>query len=602
MVMRRNTLTTRIFVPVLTAFSFAVPMAAQSSTEQKAAEQQPFVFKVDVVGRTTMAINFHHRQGSTEVGLKGTNLAPKAKGEVRVDSKTGATKVDAYVDNLPPAQELQDGYLTYVLWAITPEGRPQNLGELMLNGDHAKLQASTELQSFGLLVTAEPYYAVTQPSDYVILEGVIKSDSTGTTTGTIMPIETRYDLVRRDGYLRYVAPADRLTLKEARNKIPLDLLEARQALAVARSAGGERYAEETMKRATMDMQNAESFFKSGADRKKVQTLARHVTQLAEDARLISVKRGQEEATAFERATNEKRQAELQRTAENEEAARLRAEAETKAQRQEAAEAAKRAAEEQRVAAENMARKEAQLTLETERARAAAAMAELEREKQRALEAEMAKTKLEAEVAQRQRVEAMERQKLLEEQTRAAQQKAEAAAAEQRNLEAEAQRAKEAAAKAESDRLAMRKELLRQLNVVLVARESARGLIVNMSDVLFTTGSDSLKPGAREKLSRIAGIILAHPGLKIEVEGHTDSVGSEAMNQRLSEKRAGSVRSYLVRQGIPEDAIVARGFGEAQPVADNSSPAGRQANRRVELVVNGAMLRAPGEATQEGSND
>jgi outer membrane protein OmpA-like peptidoglycan-associated protein len=143
--------------------------------------------------------------------------------------------------------------------------------------------------------------------------------------------------------------------------------------------------------------------------------------------------------------------------------------------------------------------------------------------------------------------------------------------------------------AEQERAELRDRLLKQFNMILETRDSARGLIVNMSDVLFDFGKHSLRPAAREKLAKISGIVLSHPGLRLEVEGHTDSVGSDEFNQKLSEQRAGGVREYLVSQGLNDGTVTARGFGESQPVASNDNAAGRQQNRRVELVVSGEVI-------------
>jgi outer membrane protein OmpA-like peptidoglycan-associated protein len=555
-------------VPVSLLIALAGP--AQSQVAQT---QQPVVFHVDVVSRTTKAVNYHHRQGSTTLTLAGSALAPRAKGEVRVDSKTGATKVDASIERLPPASSLAEGYLTYVLWAITPEGRPENMGELMLEGDHARVQAATELQTFGMIVTAEPYYAVTQPSDFIVAEAIVNQD----TAGTIMPIETKYELVARGGYLQQLQPADRVRLREAKH-IPLDLMEARQAMAVATAAGGDRYATDTMAKARIDLGNAEAFLQSNQDRKRIQTLARHVTQLAEDARLISVRKADDEALAFERSEHERRAAELTRNAENEAERRRNADQQASVAQQQASLAQQQAADARRAteqvqaqSAAALADKDRQLAIEAERARTAAAQAELERTKQRLLEQEAATARLNAQ------------------------------ASDQRNreLEDQARAAREAAQRAEDERVKMRAELSRQLNLVLETRETARGLIVNMSDVLFDTGQHTLKPGAREKLAKIAGIILAHPGLTIQVEGHTDSTGGPAINQPLSERRASSVRSYLVVQGVNPDSVTSHGFGETKPVADNSTAAGRQANRRVELVVSGPLLSNPNASSNGG---
>jgi outer membrane protein OmpA-like peptidoglycan-associated protein len=156
----------------------------------------------------------------------------------------------------------------------------------------------------------------------------------------------------------------------------------------------------------------------------------------------------------------------------------------------------------------------------------------------------------------------------------------------------AQQAQQNAQQADNDKAAMRTRLSEQLNSILQTRDSARGLIVSMSDVLFDTGKYSLKPGAREKLAKVAGILLAYPGLSIEVGGYTDNIGGDEMNQKLSENRAGSVRDYLVQQGVTTDSVSAKGFGNTLPVASNDNSAGRQQNRRVELLVSGEAIGNP----------
>jgi outer membrane protein OmpA-like peptidoglycan-associated protein len=160
----------------------------------------------------------------------------------------------------------------------------------------------------------------------------------------------------------------------------------------------------------------------------------------------------------------------------------------------------------------------------------------------------------------------------------------------------AQQAQLSAQQAETDKAAMRAKLSEQLNSILQTRDSARGLIVSMSDVLFDTGKYTLKSGAREKLAKVAGILLAYPGLNIEVGGYTDNVGGDAMNQTLSENRAGSVRDYLVQEGVSTSSVSAKGFGNTLPVASNDDSAGRQQNRRVELLVSGDAIGSPVNAT------
>jgi outer membrane protein OmpA-like peptidoglycan-associated protein len=145
------------------------------------------------------------------------------------------------------------------------------------------------------------------------------------------------------------------------------------------------------------------------------------------------------------------------------------------------------------------------------------------------------------------------------------------------------------AKAEAEKTELRAQLLIQFNAILQTRDTARGLIVNMSDVLFDTAKFSLRPEAREKLAKVAGIVAGHPGLRLEVEGHTDNVGGDDYNQQLSEQRGSAVRDYLTQQGMQADWVTTKGFGKTQPVASNETAAGRQQNRRVELVISGDSI-------------
>jgi outer membrane protein OmpA-like peptidoglycan-associated protein len=174
-------------------------------------------------------------------------------------------------------------------------------------------------------------------------------------------------------------------------------------------------------------------------------------------------------------------------------------------------------------------------------------------------------------------------------------KAEAdAAAAKAKADEDALKAKEEAARADAERArqaaaALRTQLLDQFNRILETRDTPRGLVVNMGDVLFDFGKYDLRAEAREKLAKLSGIVLAHPGLTLAVEGHTDNVGSDELNQKLSEQRAESVRSYLIAQGLAQANVTAQGFGKSTPVVDNSTPANRQKNRRVEIVVAGEVI-------------
>ncbi|MES1258006.1 MAG: OmpA family protein [Acidobacteriota bacterium] len=478
------------------------------------------VFKVEVVSRTMKAINYHHRQGSTKVDFRGTQLAPEARGEATVDSRTGATKVSARFSHLEPAARFGPEFVTYVLWAITPEGRTDNLGEVFLDGSNSSIQTSTDLQAFGLMVTAEPYFAVSQPSDVVVLENFIRKD----TTGTIEEVDAKVQLLQRGIYTRHMDAAVLSRMKPDKS-VPLDLQEARNAIAIARNAGAEKYAADTLQKAVTELQNAEGFFRGKGDKKMLQTVARQSTQMSEDARIISLKKMDEEARA------------------------AAAEREVQARKE----------------AENQTRQRAAADLERERADAARVQAE-------AASRQAEKDRAAAEAA---RMAALEQQKRLEVETASAR-----AATEQANA---------LRAQAEKDRAALREQLRNQLNLVLETRDTARGLIVNMSDVLFDTGKYTLRGGTKEKLAKVSGILLAHPGLRLEIEGHTDSVGAEDYNQTLSEHRAEAVRDYLVGQGISPDSVSAKGFGETKPVASNDTAEGRQRNRRVELVVSGEAI-------------
>jgi outer membrane protein OmpA-like peptidoglycan-associated protein len=482
---------------------------------------------VNVVGRTTKAVNYRHHSGSTTIDFRGTPLLPEARGEAKVESKQGYIEIEVEFDDLQGATRFGPEYLTYVMWAITPEGRATNLGEVILNGTKSKLNVTTELQAFGLIVTAEPYFAVSQPSDVVVMENFVRKD----TVGKIEEVDAKYELLQRGVYTVNVPPAELKPIPLEKDT-SLDLYEARNAVRIARWAGADKDANESFQKADKLLQQAEAYKARNAGSKPIAMTAREAVQTAEDARLIALKRQEEQRLAQERQGAADREARAKAQAESsklqsEEDARRRSLAET----------------EQRLEAERRARAEAE--------RAAA-----------------------------------------EAQARAAQAQADAARERSLKDQAAAEQSRHTAERAEQEKAALRAALVQQLNLILETRESARGLIVNISDVLFDTGQYTLKPAAREKLARVSGIVLAHPGLRLEVEGHTDSVGSEEFNQQLSEKRAASVRDFLMQQGIGINAVTARGFGKTMPVASNDTAAGRQQNRRVEMIVAGDVIGIP----------
>ncbi len=545
----------------LTSSAFAQSGAGNpTQPRERGAVAQPTpdtpVFRVTVVGRTTPAVNYRHRGGSTRVDFAGTPLLPDARGEAKVESKQGYIEIEVEFDELDPATKFGAEYLTYVMWAITPEGRATNLGEVLLNGSESKLNVTTELQAFGLIVTAEPYFAVTQPSDVVVMENVIRND----TRGAVDTVQAKYELLQRGTYLLSTDPRQ-LPSRRLDKDVPLELHEARNALFFARVAGADEYAVDTYRKASGLLARAEESQDKDRGRKTVIGISREAAQAAEDSRLIAWQRREAEFVARER----------ERTLEREAQARASAEA---AERR----AANEARERERAEAE---RRDATERLRDAERAAADATARAARERA-ALESERLQTE--------RRLADVEAARLAADRARADAENAAARLAQERaDAEARARQSADAAAQAERERAELREKLQQQLNLILETRESARGLIVNMSDVLFDTASANLKPGAREKLSRVAGVLLAYPGLNIEVEGHTDNVGSDDYNQSLSERRAESVRSYLVRQGIPRDTIDAMGLGEGNPVVANTTAAGRQQNRRVELVIQGEAI-------------
>jgi outer membrane protein OmpA-like peptidoglycan-associated protein len=500
------------------------------------------IFRVNVVSRSVRAVNYEHRSGASKLDFAGTDLMPLANGEAKVNSKRGSIEIDAEFGGLQRPTSFGNEYLTYILWAISPEGRAVNLGEVLVGDNHrSKLRVTTDLQAFALVVTAEPYYAVRQPSNVVVLENVVRESTKGTTEA----VNANYELMERGGYIPTGYKFDPVVLNA---RLPLEFFEARNALRIAQSEGAEQYASDSYQHAVQLMNNADEYATNRhIDRKPLIAIAREEVQTAEDAREIAVKKLDEIRLANERQTSADAQAEAQ--AQVNDAVRQKEQAQSDTAN---AQAAKAQAEFDAANARTDA-----AHAQTEAAQAKSDMADSQASSANALSAAQAD-------------------------------------AEQYRLAA--QQAQASAQQAETDKAAMRTRLSEQLNSILQTRDSARGLIVSMSDVLFDTGKYSLKPGAREKLAKVAGILLAYPGLDIQVGGYTDNVGSDEMNQTLSENRAGSVRDYLVQQGVLTNSVSARGFGNTLPVASNDNSSGRQQNRRVELLVSGEAIGSPVNAT------
>jgi outer membrane protein OmpA-like peptidoglycan-associated protein len=529
----------------------ALSLSAVAQTDSQAImELTPLsptpIFRVNVVSRSVQAVNYKHRAGASKLDFAGTDMMPSANGQAKVESKKGYTEIEVEFGNLQKPTSFGNEYLTYILWAITPEGRAVNLGEVLVgDNSRSKLDVTTDLQAFALVVTVEPYYAVRQPSNVVVLENVVREDTKGTT----QTVNTKYDVLQRGGYIPTGYKFDPVVLN---SKLPLEFFEARNALRIAQSEGAEKYASDSYQRAVKLMNDADAYaIDKNIQKKQLIAVAREAVQTAEDARAIAVKRIDEERQANERQAS--------------------AAAETKSQLQ--AESASREKEQAQSDAAKAQLAKAQAESDTAKARREAADAESQTAQARS---DMADSRASS-------ASALAAAQADAEQSRLAAQQAE-------------QSAQQRAQQAEADKAGLRARLSEQLNSILKTRDSARGLIVSMSDVLFDTGKYSLKSGAREKLAKVAGILLAYPGLNIEVGGYTDNVGGDAMNQKLSENRATSVRDYLVQQGVATNSVSTKGFGNSSPVASNNNSAGRQQNRRVELLVSGEAIGNPANTT------
>jgi outer membrane protein OmpA-like peptidoglycan-associated protein len=538
---RRTVTKLSLAVGIILSLSAFAQTNAQTTMVVEPMAHTP-TFRVTVTSRSVQAVNYKHRGGATKLDFAGTDLMPGAHGQAKVESKKGYIEIEVEFGNLQKPTTFGNEYLTYILWAISPEGRAVNLGEVLVgDNSRSKLDVTTDLQAFALVVTAEPYYAVRQPSNVVVLENVVREDTKGTTEA----MTTKYELLERGGYIPTGYKFDPVVLN---TKLPLEFFEARNALRIAQSEGAETYANDTYQHAVQLMGKVDEYATSKhADRKPMIAVAREAVQTAEDARAISVKKIEQERL------------------DNERQAAANAQAQTQAQADDATRQKERAQLD-----------EARAELATARAQSDAARARTD-----TADAQSAAAKAKADMADSQAASA----KALS-----------LAQADADQSRLTAQQAQLSAQQADIDKAAMRTRLSEQLNKILQTRDSARGLIVSMSDVLFDTGKYSLKPGAREKLAKVAGILLAYPGLNIEVGGYTDNVGGDQMNQTLSEHRAGSVRDYLVQQGVAMNSVSARGFGNTLPVATNDNSAGRQQNRRVELLVSGEAIGNPVNAT------
>jgi flagellar motor protein MotB len=493
--------------------ALAIPVFGQPVVPPPHNPSQP-IYRVTIVQRTTPAINYSHRSEPTKIDFRGTALLPQAHGDATVENRRGATLVDAHFSNVPPPTRFGAQYLTYVVWAISPDGRSQSVGELIPNGsDRGRLTASTPMQAFALIVTAEPYFSVSHPSDVVVMENAVRPE----TVGEVKQVNATYELMPRKEYTYSIPPPAQTPEGPAVSMREYEAVvasyQAQNAIQIARAAGADRYAPERLSRAEQIFDQAKVLPRKSLGEQVVAKM-RESAQIAEDARSISAKRAEEERLAQQQA-------------------------QTAASAKEAA--AERAAME---AAQLRAREEADRARE-ETARAAAA--------------EQARQQLEAENAAR------------------------------------VARERERAAAQTADRMRVpppdttrptRASLRQRLSAAFQTLDSPRGLVVVVPNAQLENG-----PGmenTRRRIAMVAYDLKAYPGLRIEVDGNIDSGTPEAAH-RLSIELASRVRDMLVMEGVSPSSINLQGYGSTRPMASNASAAGREQNRRVEIVISGDAI-------------
>ncbi len=490
-------------------------------------DPQP-IYRVTVVSRSLEAVNYEHRGGPTLIDFRGTVLLPDVKGSATVESRRGSVSVDAKLEHLAPPTRFGREYLTYVLWAISPEGRPRNLGEILVDSSNkAHVKVTADMQAFGLMVTAEPYYSVTLPSDVVVAENIVRPD----TIGKREQVSARYELLPRGQYTMTIQPGQLHSpgpetgkLSYDRYEAVLELYQAENAVQIAKSLGAAQFAPESYNKAATLLSQAQDMNARKMDTHAIVSAAREATQMAEDARTIAIRRRDEHPPVTQQPPPPP-QAEVRRNDEATQAEIAQAEA-----AQEQAEADRAAAE--RADAEQQALAQAQAA----QAQAAAALAQQPRL------APPPNPTLGGPNPDRPNLDRPNSDRSNSQQQ-------------------------------------YRAQLFAQLNGTLATRDTPRGLVVTINDSMFDAGNSRLRTIASQPLANLAAILSSHPGLRVRVEGYADS-------EPLSNERAESVRTALIVSGAAAPNLIsAVGYGNARPVA----PAGSEQNRRVEVVIYGDSI-------------
>ena len=517
------------------------------------AQAPPGFQGIDTLTSTRDSLLVTYEEGATVVvELEGTSRLPEGEGRAEVRRRPGVTEIDIRLDKMKPATLFGGDFSTYVLWTVSPEGRAVNVGEFLLDSEESELRVSSPLDMFGLFVTAEPHALVTMPSRFVVLDNTgvgVQRGRTTTRSVQYQGFDGVYEF-ERESLLRQPA---------ARGRQRVERQQAVIAVALAERAGAATYAPDELRTAADALGRTVAAFERGASQAERTLLAHETVRLAMGAREVAVTRAAEAALEAERQAARD---------EIDALARARQEAEAAAARVQALRAeAQREAEEAKAAATQLTQLRDEAETQAERDR---------------LAAEDARQAQQAAVSAQAAAEAATREAQLEQQAaRALAEQAQLESARLEDLRAEAETQAERARREAAD---ARTRMENALGRVADTQQTARGVIVNLSDILFETGQAVLRPQAREVLSRIAGVLLVAPTYALSIEGHTDAVGSDDYNQQLSERRAASVRDYLAEAQVSPDVMRTAGFGKARPVATNDTPDGRQRNRRVEIVI------------------
>ena len=523
---------------------------------------------------------------SVSLKLLPTNRVGSAESDAKVKFKDGQARVEVDYKRLPPAILFGGNVTSYVCWAVARDGNAENLGELIVRDTSGSAEYRTGLKEFALMVTAEAYPMVLTPSDLVIFTSAAppakKARSTPFALATLRPAAPHNN--EQIGGMSY------------RSDQPLELVQAQGVLTQAQELGAEKYNPDAVRDAKIALSQATNLFRSNKTREGVD-YARRSLSLSSTAIRDTERKMAEQAAADAAAQRAAQLASAQQQAAAAQQAALESREQALAAREQLARSQQQLADAQQQAAASQMQLSS-LEQQAAQARQDAAAAQ-ERAAVAGLSAEAAESARRDAEESRLRAETLAAQ----EQTARAQAErtsAEAAAA-AAALESQKQQLESRVSQTEAENARLRKErdnLAGQLNTALSSvaeiTQTARGVVVNLPDILFDTNKATLKPNAQVAMGKLAGIVSVFPNINLRVEGHTDSTGTDAINDRLSQERASSVVSFLRAQGVAGARMTSEGYGSKLPKADNGTPEGRSKNRRVEIILAEGVIQGAGK--------